>query len=235
MAGDETELLFPLSSIYCSNLLLLLLLVSSNHVTLLVSSNTDHQHYSSSCIVYDTLLTCFLIAGLCRTTLLCYFLASALRVVSGCSNIWGKHLNTTNKQLKPATSRPRAYWRLKVTYTAGVRSYLCPQWDVVYFFSGGTTCNEFLKSQDKIDYVFSLFLFSSSPVEEAILRSIHSSPCISEAGHPLQRPLSALVSSVPHSWSTGSLFDPSTLSFTPPHLHPHSSEDATCHWTVGMG
>lgn len=74
-----------------------------------------------------------------------------------------------------------------------------------------------------------------SKVEEAMLRSIHSSPCFSGADHRLQRPLSALVSGVPHSWSTGSLFVPSTLSFTPPHLHPHSGEDATCLWTVGMG
>lgn len=102
------------------------------------------------------------------------------------------------------------------------------------FWSSSDACVLLLQSQDKSDHVLSLSL-PSSPVEEAMLRSIRSSPCFSGADHPLQRPLSALVSGVPHSWSTGSLFVPSTLSFTPPHLHPHSGEGATCQWTVGMG
>lgn len=82
--------------------------------------------------------------------------------------------------------------------------------------------------------MLSLLAFVSCSAEEAVLRSIRSSPCFAVADHRLQQPLSTLVSRVPHSWSTGSLCIPPTLS-TPPHLHPHSTEGGACQWTVGMG
>ncbi|XP_071314105.1 death ligand signal enhancer isoform X2 [Trachinotus anak] len=84
--------------------------------------------------------------------------------------------------------------------------------------------------------------------EDAVLRSIRSAPCFSVVSHRLQQPLSSLSSPVPpstgqlttlpllpHSWSTGSLCSSSTLSSTPLHLHPHSTEGETCQWTVGIG
>lgn len=109
----------------------------------------------------DIILTCFIIAALCRTALLCYSLASALRVASGCSKIWGKHLNTTNEQLEPATSRPRAYWRFIATCTARVRPYLCELWDSVQFVSGGTASVELLMTRVMISSYLLAFLSCS--------------------------------------------------------------------------
>lgn len=84
--------------------------------------------------------------------------------------------------------------------------------------------------------------------EDAVLRSIRSAPCFSRADRCLQQLLSSLASRVcpstshpvtlphlPHSWSTGSLCVPPTLSSTPLHLHPQSTEGGTCQWTVGIG
>ncbi|XP_035525411.1 death ligand signal enhancer isoform X2 [Morone saxatilis] len=84
--------------------------------------------------------------------------------------------------------------------------------------------------------------------EEAVLRSIRSAPCFSVADHRLQQPLSSLASCIapstghpvalpllPHSWSTGNLCVPPTLSTTHLHLHPQSAEGGTCQWTVGIG
>ncbi|XP_045062515.1 DAP3-binding cell death enhancer 1-like [Coregonus clupeaformis] len=80
--------------------------------------------------------------------------------------------------------------------------------------------------------------------EEAVLRSIRSSPCFSVVDH-LRKPLSTLASPVPpssrptlplpHSWSTGSMGPPPTLSFLPLPLHPPSSEGNAVRWTIGVG
>ncbi|XP_026187101.1 death ligand signal enhancer isoform X2 [Mastacembelus armatus] len=84
--------------------------------------------------------------------------------------------------------------------------------------------------------------------EDAVLRSIRSAPCFPVADRQLQLPLSSVVSRVPpstshthtlpflpHSWSTGNLCAPSSLSSIPLHLQPHSTEGGTCQWTVGIG
>ncbi|XP_034740051.1 death ligand signal enhancer isoform X2 [Etheostoma cragini] len=83
--------------------------------------------------------------------------------------------------------------------------------------------------------------------EDAVLRSIRSAPCFSEADRQLNKRLSSLASCVslstshpvtlpllPHSWSTGSLCAPPPLSSTPRHLHP-STEGGACQWTVRIG
>ncbi|KAK2904130.1 death ligand signal enhancer [Channa argus] len=84
--------------------------------------------------------------------------------------------------------------------------------------------------------------------EDAVLRSIHSTPCLSLSDHWLQQPLSTLSqtcpskpsshpttpSFLPHSWSTGNLCAPTLLSSTPVHVHSQSSEGGTCQWTVGI-
>ncbi|XP_069577449.1 death ligand signal enhancer isoform X2 [Brachyistius frenatus] len=81
--------------------------------------------------------------------------------------------------------------------------------------------------------------------EDVVLRSIRSAPCFSAAGRRLQQPLSSLAGRVPpsaghpatlpllpHSWSTGSLRVPTSLSSTT----PSSAEGGgTCQWTVGIG
>lgn len=86
--------------------------------------------------------------------------------------------------------------------------------------------------------------------EDAMLRSIRSAPCFSAADRRLQQTLSSLAGRVPppstghrpatlpvlpHSWSTGSLCVPPSLSSTPLHLHLPSTETGTCQWTVGIG
>ncbi|KAM9357474.1 death ligand signal enhancer isoform 2-T2 [Symphorus nematophorus] len=84
--------------------------------------------------------------------------------------------------------------------------------------------------------------------EDAVLRSIRSAPCFPLADRCLQQLLSSLASrarpstshpvtlpQLPHSWSTGSLCVPPTLSSPPLHLHPQSTERGTCQWTVGIG
>uniref|UniRef100_A0A4W5RBK5 DAP3 binding cell death enhancer 1 n=1 Tax=Hucho hucho TaxID=62062 RepID=A0A4W5RBK5_9TELE len=78
--------------------------------------------------------------------------------------------------------------------------------------------------------------------EDAALRSIHSCPCFSVADR-LREPLSTLTTPVPpsssptlplpHSWSTGSMGPPPTLSSVP--LHPPSSEGNAVRWTLGVG
>ncbi|KAF3838295.1 hypothetical protein F7725_010063 [Dissostichus mawsoni] len=89
---------------------------------------------------------------------------------------------------------------------------------------------------------------ASRKAEDAILRSIRSAPCFSEAERHIQQPLLSLASRLlpstsppvtlpllPHSWSTGSLCVPPALSCTPLHPHPSSTEGGACQWTVGIG
>lgn len=82
---------------------------------------------------------------------------------------------------------------------------------------------------------------NGTDTEDAVLRSIRSAPCFPATEGRLQPPLSSLagwpipIPLLPHSWSTGSLCVPPTLSSTPLHLHPHSTEGQTCQWTVGVG
>ncbi|KAK1904049.1 DAP3-binding cell death enhancer 1 [Dissostichus eleginoides] len=89
---------------------------------------------------------------------------------------------------------------------------------------------------------------ASRKAEDAILRSIRSAPCFSEAERHIQQPLLSLACRLlpstsppvtlpllPHSWSTGSLCVPPALSCTPLHPHPSSTEGGACQWTVGIG
>ncbi|XP_032410501.1 death ligand signal enhancer isoform X3 [Xiphophorus hellerii] len=74
---------------------------------------------------------------------------------------------------------------------------------------------------------------------DVAMRSIRSAPCFSVADS-WRQPLSSLVhhaqsSLLPHSWSTGSLCAPPSLSSTPVHLHPPGTERGVCQWTVGIG
>ncbi|XP_061581216.1 death ligand signal enhancer isoform X2 [Cololabis saira] len=75
--------------------------------------------------------------------------------------------------------------------------------------------------------------------EEATMRSIRSDPCFSSVNSRRQSPLSSLTGSalplLPHSWSTGSLAAPLSLSAAPLHLHPPATERAACQWTLGIG
>ncbi|MEQ2271350.1 hypothetical protein XENORESO_002948, partial [Xenotaenia resolanae] len=80
--------------------------------------------------------------------------------------------------------------------------------------------------------------------KDIVMRSIRSAPCFSSVDSWLQ-PLSSLASRVqsssaalpllPHSWSTGSLCAPPSLSSTPLHLQPPGTERGVCQWTVGIG
>ncbi|MEQ2295300.1 hypothetical protein AMECASPLE_012655 [Ameca splendens] len=80
--------------------------------------------------------------------------------------------------------------------------------------------------------------------KDVAMRSIRSAPCFSSVDSWLQ-PLSSLASRVqsssaalpllPHSWSTGSLCAPPSLSSTPLHLQPPGTERGVCQWTVGIG
>ncbi|XP_033989992.1 death ligand signal enhancer [Trematomus bernacchii] len=89
---------------------------------------------------------------------------------------------------------------------------------------------------------------ASRKAEDAVLRSIRSAPCFSEAECYIQQPLLSLASRLlpstsppvtlpllPHSWSAGSLCVPPALSCTPLHPHPSSTEGGACQWTVGIG
>ncbi|XP_061755877.1 death ligand signal enhancer [Nerophis ophidion] len=91
-------------------------------------------------------------------------------------------------------------------------------------------------------------LLVTSPTETDVLRSIRSSPCFAESDLRPKRPLSSLASRVladagptvtlpflPHSWSTGNMDCPPSLSSTPLHLHPQSREGKPCQWIVGIG
>ncbi|XP_027864506.1 death ligand signal enhancer isoform X3 [Xiphophorus couchianus] len=74
---------------------------------------------------------------------------------------------------------------------------------------------------------------------DVAMRSIRSAPCFPVADS-WRQPLSSLVhhaqsSLLPHSWSTGSLCAPPSLSSTPVHLHPPGTERGVCQWTVGIG
>ncbi|KAM4732634.1 death ligand signal enhancer [Anableps anableps] len=73
------------------------------------------------------------------------------------------------------------------------------------------------------------------------MRSIRSAPCFSlvDSWHQPPSPLAGRVQSsavlplLAHSWSTGSLCAPPSLSSTPVHLHPPGT--GVCQWTVGIG
>ncbi|XP_054647982.1 death ligand signal enhancer [Dunckerocampus dactyliophorus] len=93
-------------------------------------------------------------------------------------------------------------------------------------------------------------LLLTSPTETDVLRSIRSSPCFIESELDPKRLLSSLASRVladadtgpsvtlpflSHSWSTGSMHVPPSLSSTPLHLHPQSREGTSCQWMVGVG
>lgn len=90
--------------------------------------------------------------------------------------------------------------------------------------------------------MINISFFFSSPAEDAVLRSISSAPCFSAADRHLQQPFSfplcpsaLTLPLLPHSWSTGSLCVPPSLSSSL--LPPHSlnAEGGTCQWTVGLG
>ncbi|KAM4554880.1 death ligand signal enhancer isoform 2-T2 [Odontesthes bonariensis] len=77
---------------------------------------------------------------------------------------------------------------------------------------------------------------------DAVIRSIHSAPCFSMMDGRLLQPLSSLASHrpatlplIPHSWSTGNLCAPPSLSAIPLHPHPTSTQTGACQWTVGIG
>uniref|UniRef100_A0A096LQP4 Death ligand signal enhancer-like n=1 Tax=Poecilia formosa TaxID=48698 RepID=A0A096LQP4_POEFO len=74
---------------------------------------------------------------------------------------------------------------------------------------------------------------------DVAMRSIRSAPCFSVADS-WRQPLSSLAhcaqsSLLSHSWSTGSLCEPPSLSSTRVHLHPPGTERGVCQWTVGIG
>ncbi|XP_047441811.1 death ligand signal enhancer isoform X2 [Mugil cephalus] len=78
-----------------------------------------------------------------------------------------------------------------------------------------------------------------SQAQEAVLRSIRSTPCFSVADLQQRRPRSAdhpaALPLLPHSWSTGNLCAPTSSSPSPLHLHPPGAETRACQWTVGVG
>lgn len=111
-----------------------------------------------------------------------------------------------------------------------------------------TTAIELYKRAAQAGNVQAKSLLTPHSKEDAVLRSIHSTPCLSLTDRWLQQPLSHLVrrvplptshpvtlSFLPRSWSTGSLCAPPVLSSTPVHVHSYSSEGGTCQWTVGIG
>ncbi|XP_008418448.1 death ligand signal enhancer isoform X1 [Poecilia reticulata] len=74
---------------------------------------------------------------------------------------------------------------------------------------------------------------------DVAMRSIRSAPCFSVADS-WRQPLSSLAHHaqsglLPHSWSTGSLCEPPSLSSTRVHLYPPGTERGVCQWTVGIG
>ncbi|XP_056147655.1 death ligand signal enhancer [Lampris incognitus] len=83
--------------------------------------------------------------------------------------------------------------------------------------------------------------------EDAVLRSIRSSPCfsvsdhlcqsLSTLGHPSSTPSSHSVTLpvIPHSWSTGNLASPPRLSSMPFHPQAINPVGGTCRWTLGIG
>ncbi|KAM9795284.1 death ligand signal enhancer [Neosynchiropus ocellatus] len=84
-------------------------------------------------------------------------------------------------------------------------------------------------------------LLNVTGTKDALLRSIHSSPCFLpsdnvssvagpvalSAGHTLAVPF------LPHSWSTGNVCGSNILSAVPLHLYPRSTDAGSCRWTVG--
>lgn len=109
-----------------------------------------------------------------------------------------------------------------------------------------TNCKDYdvllsVMSQHVVTMINISFLFSS-PAKDAVLRSISSAPCFSAADRHLRQPFSFplcpsafTLPLLPHSWSTGNLCVPPSLSSSLLPLHSLNAEGGTCQWTVGLG
>ncbi|KAM8848604.1 death ligand signal enhancer [Synchiropus picturatus] len=103
------------------------------------------------------------------------------------------------------------------------------------------TAVEFYKQAAQAGNKQAQMLLNVTGTKDALLRSIHSSPCFLpsdnvssvagsvalSAGHTLTVPF------LTHSWSTGNVCGSSILTAVPFHLYPRGTDGGGCHWTVG--
>uniref|UniRef100_A0A3P9IKM7 Death ligand signal enhancer n=1 Tax=Oryzias latipes TaxID=8090 RepID=A0A3P9IKM7_ORYLA len=83
----------------------------------------------------------------------------------------------------------------------------------------------------------------NTKAEDVVMRSIQSAPCFPVAdsrllptsSSPTTSSHPATVPLLPHSWSTGNLGAPLSLSSMPLHFQPSPTERGHCQWTVGVG